>query len=122
VSITPMVTLIYWPNRDCLLSCNWAIIFFKRHEIMKNRSEGKGKVIQRLSHLGIHPICTHQTPTLLLMPKSICWQELAMAILSEVLAEPDQQRCRYSQPLDWAQGQVGELGEGLKELKGIATP
>ena len=30
------------------------------------------KVIQRLPHLGIHPICSHQTKSLLLMPRSIC--------------------------------------------------
>jgi hypothetical protein len=31
----------------------------------KCRAETEGKAIQRLSHLGIHPIYSHQTPTLL---------------------------------------------------------
>jgi hypothetical protein len=30
----------------------------------KCRAETEGKAIQRLPHLGIHPICTHQTQTL----------------------------------------------------------
>jgi len=36
----------------------------------KNETESEGKVMHRLPHLGIHPICRHQIPTLLLMPKS----------------------------------------------------
>jgi hypothetical protein len=38
-------------------------------------TETEGKAIQKLPHLGIHPIYSHQTQTLLLMPKSACWQE-----------------------------------------------
>jgi hypothetical protein len=34
--------------------------------------ETKGKAIQRLPHLGIHPIYSHQTQTLLRMPRSAC--------------------------------------------------
>jgi len=29
-------------------------------------------VIQRLTHLGIHPICSYKTQSLLLIPKSVC--------------------------------------------------
>ena len=32
----------------------------------------EGKAIQRLSHLGIHPIYSYQTQTLLWMPTSAC--------------------------------------------------
>ena len=32
----------------------------------------EGKVIQRLPHLGIHPIYNHQTQTLLHMPERFC--------------------------------------------------
>jgi hypothetical protein len=53
----------------------------------------EGKAIQRLPHLGIHLIHRQQTWTLLLMPESIYRQEPYME----------------------------ELGEKLKELKGIAT-
>ena len=35
-------------------------------------AETKGKAIQRLPHLGIHPIYSHQTQTLLGLPRSAC--------------------------------------------------
>ena len=35
-------------------------------------AETEGKAIQRLPHLGIHPIYSHQTQTLLWMPTSAC--------------------------------------------------
>jgi hypothetical protein len=35
-------------------------------------AETEGKDIQRLPHLGIHPIYSHQTWTLLWMPGSAC--------------------------------------------------
>jgi hypothetical protein len=38
----------------------------------KFRAETEGKTIQRLPHLGIHPIINHQTQTLLQMPTSAC--------------------------------------------------
>ena len=34
--------------------------------------ETEGKAMQRLSHLGIHPIYSHQNQTLLWMPKRAC--------------------------------------------------
>jgi hypothetical protein len=34
--------------------------------------ETEGKAIQRLSYLGIYPIYSYQTPTLLWMPRSAC--------------------------------------------------
>ena len=38
-----------------------------------NRGAGIGeKIIQRLPLLGIHPIYSHQTKSLLLMPRSAC--------------------------------------------------
>jgi hypothetical protein len=47
-----------------------------------------------------------------------------MAVPPKVLPAPDQYRCRYSQPtIKLSLGiSMGELGEGLKELKGIAAP
>jgi hypothetical protein len=39
---------------------------------IKCRAETEGKAIQRLSHLGIHPIYSYQTRTLLWMPRSAC--------------------------------------------------
>jgi hypothetical protein len=35
-------------------------------------AETEGMTIQRLPHLGIHPIYNHQTQTLLWMPTSDC--------------------------------------------------
>jgi hypothetical protein len=36
------------------------------------RAEIKRRAIQRLPHLGSHPINNHQTQTLLWMPKRVC--------------------------------------------------
>jgi hypothetical protein len=41
----------------------------KGNAVTKNRAGTEGKVIQRMPHLGIHPICK-QTQTLLLMPRN----------------------------------------------------
>jgi hypothetical protein len=38
----------------------------------KCEAETEGMTIQRLPHLGIHPINNHQTQTLLWMPRSTC--------------------------------------------------
>jgi hypothetical protein len=35
-------------------------------------AETEGMTIQRLSHLGIHPIYNHQTQTLFWMPTRVC--------------------------------------------------
>jgi hypothetical protein len=56
------------------------------------RAETQETAIQGLSLLGIHPICRHQTQTLLPMPRSACWQGPDIAISWEALLEPDQYR------------------------------
>jgi hypothetical protein len=38
----------------------------------KCEAETEGMTIQRLPHLGIHPINNHQTQTLLRMPRRAC--------------------------------------------------
>ena len=38
----------------------------------KSRTETEGKAIQRLPHLGTHPICRHQILTLLLLSRGAC--------------------------------------------------
>jgi hypothetical protein len=43
-------------------------------------AETEGKAIQRLPHLGIYPIYSHQTQTLLWIPTSVCWQEPDIAV------------------------------------------
>ena len=43
-------------------------------------AESEGKTIQRLPHLGIHPIYSHQTQTLLWMLTSACLKEPDIAV------------------------------------------
>jgi hypothetical protein len=40
--------------------------------VTKFGAKKKGWTIQRLPHLGIHPIISHQTQTLLQMPERFC--------------------------------------------------
>jgi hypothetical protein len=47
--------------------------------------------------LGIHPKCRHQTQSLLLMPRSTCWQE---PVFWEDLLDSDQYRwSKYGKPI-----------------------
>ena len=45
----------------------------------------KGWTIQRLPHLGVHPIISHQTQTLLHMPAKFCWKDPDIAVSCEAL-------------------------------------
>jgi len=47
-------------------------IFTRGNTEMKCGAETEGKAIQRLPQLGIPPICSHQTQSLLLMPRNAC--------------------------------------------------
>jgi hypothetical protein len=51
-------------------------------------AEMKGWTIQRLPHLGIHPIISHQTQTLLHMPARFCWKDPDIAVLCEAIPVP----------------------------------
>jgi hypothetical protein len=55
-----------------VLSIGWNKICTGRNMETKCGAETEGKAIQRLLHLGIHPIYSHQTQTLLWMPESVC--------------------------------------------------
>jgi hypothetical protein len=62
-----------------------------RDKETKCRAETEGKTIHGLPHLGIHPIYSHQTQTLLWMPTSACRKELKITpahINSEGLQHP----------------------------------
>jgi hypothetical protein len=48
--------------------------------VAKCGAETKGKTIQRLTNLSIHPIYSHQTQTLLWMPRSACRQDPDIAV------------------------------------------
>jgi hypothetical protein len=43
-------------------------------------TETEGKALQRLSHLGNHPIYSDLTQTLLWTPTSACWQETDITV------------------------------------------
>jgi hypothetical protein len=74
--------------------------------------------------MGIHPIYTCQTQTLLETPGSACWQDPGMAVSWEALPEPDKYRGRCSQPTIGlsVESLMKELEKGQKELKGFAAP
>ena len=61
-------------------------------------AETEGKTIQRLPHLGINFIYSHQTQILLWMPGSACSQEPDMAVFLEAVPEPDKYRGGCLQP------------------------
>ena len=63
-----------------LQNFNLELLLSKGNTGTESGTETKGKTIQRLPHLGIHPIYSHQTQTLLLMPWSACWQEPDTAV------------------------------------------
>ena len=107
-----------------------SVLLKMRNKILKGGStetkcgvEIEGKAIQRLPHLGIHPIYRHQTQTLLQMPWSAWWQEPDTAVSREALPEPDKYRGRYLQPtIGLSMGPPIEvLKTELKELKEFAT-
>ena len=81
-------------------------------------------VEQRLSHLGIHPIYSHQTQTLLWMPRNACWKEPDIAVSWKALPEPYKYRIGCSQPTVALSvgSSMEELEKWLKEQKGFATP
>ena len=66
--------------------------------VTKFRAETEGMTIQRLTHLGIHPIYSYQTHTLLWIPVGACWQEPDIAVSWEALPVSDKYRSGGSQP------------------------
>ena len=83
----------------------------------------EGKTIQRLPHLGIHPIYKHQTQTLLHMPERFCLQDPDIALSCESMPMPGKYRSGFSQStIGWNTGPLmKELEKVPKELKGSAT-
>jgi hypothetical protein len=87
-----------------LKNFNPELLLSKGNTGTKSGAETEGKAIQRMPHLGLHPICSHQTQTLLGMPRSACWQDPDIAVSLEAVPEPDKYRCRCLQPTIWARG------------------
>jgi hypothetical protein len=95
-----------------LKNINPEFFLSKGNEGTKSGAETEGKAIQRLPHLGIHPICKHQTQTL--MPRKCLLTDTGIA---------DQYKCVCMQGnIRLSMGTLMEkLGQGLTELKGFAT-
>jgi hypothetical protein len=87
------------------------------------RAEMKGWTIQRLLHLGTHPIISHQTQTLLYKPARFCSKDPDIAVSCEVMPVPGEHRSGCSQSaFGWNTGSpIEELEKVSKELKGPAT-
>jgi hypothetical protein len=58
----------------------WNKILMGRNMETKCGAETEGKAIQRMPHLRFHTIYSHQTQTLLQMPRSARWQESDRAV------------------------------------------
>ena len=83
-------------------------------------AESKGKTIQRLPYLVIHPIYSYKTQRVLLMHTSTCCPESDIAFIWEDLLAHD----KYSQSateLSTA-SPMRALEMGCKEPKDFATP
>ena len=89
----------------------------------KFRAETEERTIQRLPHLGIHPIISHQTQTLLHMPARDCWKDLDIAVSCEAMPVHGKYRSVCSQSsIGWNTGTLKkELEKVPKELKGSGT-
>jgi hypothetical protein len=82
-------------------SVDTSILPIKKNKIpmewdTKCGAETEGKAFQRLHHLGIHPMYSYQTQTLLWMPTSACWQEADIAVSWEDLPVPNKYTGGYS--------------------------
>jgi hypothetical protein len=64
----------------------------------KCRAKTEGKAIQRLPHLRILPIYSHQIQKQLWLLRSACWQELDITVSWEALPKPVKYRGGCSQP------------------------
>jgi hypothetical protein len=78
-----------------------------------NGAKTEGKVTQRTPHLGIHLICRHKTPTLLLMPRCACRQESSMAVLWEALPAPELRQMQLPTANQWT-----EPGDSYGRVRG----
>jgi hypothetical protein len=87
-------------------------------------AETEGMTIQRLPHLGIHPIYSHQTQTILWIPTTACWQEPHIAVSWEALPVPDKYSGGGFQPTIGlsTRSLMEELDKVPKELKELAAP
>jgi hypothetical protein len=81
-------------------------------------AETEGKAIQRLPHLEIHTLYSHQMQTLLWVSTSACWQETDIAVSWEALLEAD----ALSQPLNWTQIPSGGVRQRTEGAEWVCNP
>jgi len=96
-------------------------IFMGGNTGTNSRADIEGKAIQRLPHLGIHPLCSHQTQSLLLMTRSACWQEPDMAVSGKAIPEPYWYRLRCLQ-LTEHEDLCGGVRERAERAEGVCNP
>ena len=86
-------------------------------------AETEGKVIQRLPHLGICPIYSYQSPTLLWMPTSAWWQEPDIVVSWKALLVRDKYRRGCSQPTSGlSTGSSMWARERTEGAEGVCSP
>jgi hypothetical protein len=92
-------------------------------ETKVRRPETEGRTIQRLPHLGIHPINNHQNQTVLQIPTRFCCQNPDIAVSCEAMPVPGKYRNGCSQSsIGWStESPIKELEKVPKELKGSAA-
>ena len=75
-------------------------------------ADTEGWTIQRLPHLGIHPIISQQTQALLHMPARFCWKDPDIAVSCEAMPVPGNYRSECSQSsIGWNTESPGEVLE-----------
>ena len=84
----------------------------------------EGMTVKRLPHLGIHPINSHQTQTLLHMPAKFCWQEPDISVSCEAMPVPGKYRSGCSQLSNWMEHRAPNGGdrERTQGAKGVCIP
>ena len=85
-------------------------------------AETEGRIIQRLPHLGIHPIISLQMLTPLHTLARFCWKDPDIAVSCETMPGPSKHISGCSQSaIGWITGPpMVELEKIPKELKGTA--
>ena len=102
---------------------NPELLLSKQNTGTKIGAETEGKATQRLSYLGIRPLYRHQIYTLLLMPRSSCWQKSDIAIL-RYSSRPWQIQRRRMTAKHWIEhgNTNGRFGRRTEGTKGVYNP
>ena len=72
-------------------------------------AEMEGKTVQRLPHLRIHPIISHQTQTILHMPARFCRKDPDIAVSCEAMPVPGKYR-RMLTVIYWMEHRAPNVG------------